>query len=159
MAVRCGPWNLEGELAEGSFGGELSSTTHLLYPLPLPFFDHGWHGTTPRAWSVAHVQPASAAEPDQAGSGRVQGGVPAAVEPVSPRSPSPSASSFAPFGADPHTGFRLLVLCSYESMRQLFEMNPDEEGERFRDVLGFIAQVSPSSRPLPTPLALPNFVP
>lgn len=26
-------------------------------------------------------------------------------------------------------------------MRRLFEMNPDEEGERFREVIGFIAQV------------------
>lgn len=41
---------------------------------------------------------------------------------------------------------RLLFPSSYESMRQLFEMNPDEEGERFRDVLGFIAQVSPPRR-------------
>ncbi|CDZ98856.1 sda1-domain-containing protein [Phaffia rhodozyma] len=30
----------------------------------------------------------------------------------------------------------------YESMRRLFELNPDEEGGRFREVLGFIAQVS-----------------
>lgn len=32
----------------------------------------------------------------------------------------------------------------YESMRRLFELNPDEEGERFREVITFISQVRPS---------------
>jgi protein SDA1 len=37
----------------------------------------------------------------------------------------------------------------YESMRRLFELNPDEEGARFREVITFISQV-PSS-PFPRP--------
>jgi protein SDA1 len=43
----------------------------------------------------------------------------------------------------------LQQLNHYESMRRLFELQPDEEGERFREVLGFIAQVR----------ALPSFCP
>lgn len=35
----------------------------------------------------------------------------------------------------------------YESMRRLFELNPDEEGARFREVITFISQVRPPPSP------------